>query len=530
MADGGAPGGAAARSGGGPEGTGSGLPHVVHAADARLESPSGAAAAVALDAVARQLGPEAATFFTTGAAGELRRSIVWMPVSPPTAVAAVARWKHALRDLDPLAPAALSASGRGTATLDDVGGLPLAVARRPELAAAYRRIGVVNDARLLVRAEGRLVGGITLWRSLRSRGWTPRQLAVLDALQPLVEHAYVEATSDVLGENRLVAALTAREREVARMIADGATNAEIARALHVGIETVKSHTRKILLKLGARTRRDVTRRLAPAAQPPWQTPQEDAATAERLLEALLRWSRERIDGVVGGYAALSGRGAVVRGEVAFADASAGGPAGERARMLHAALFAPEFVRDLARQPQTWDVATAEAVHPRADRIDGLAAGAGWSAPLVLVVRVHGRAAGLVWIARARRSDCLRERAVAELLGLQPLVEAAAEPLLLRAHARPPAPPAGVPRAGLTVREWEVARRSADGATNAEIAAALGIAEATVKAHMTRVMVKCGVRSRAQLIALMHRRATAVRRAARGGPPSKVAAVSRSFGR
>ncbi len=127
---------------------------------------------------------------------------------------------------------------------------------------------------------------------------------------------------------------------------------------------------------------------------------------------------------------------------------------------------------------------------------------------MMVVRLHGRVAGLVWFARAAGSRCTPPQALAELRALQPLVEAAAAPLLRRAHGWLPTASADE-RAGLTAREWEVARLTAAGRTNAEIASALGIAEATVKAHMTRVLVKCGVRSRAQLIALTRHDPTAV---------------------
>ena len=51
--------------------------------------------------------------------------------------------------------------------------------------------------------------------------------------------------------------LTPREADVLELLRDGRSNAEIAMALHVGIETVRTHARNIYRKLGVRTRRDL---------------------------------------------------------------------------------------------------------------------------------------------------------------------------------------------------------------------------------------------------------------------------------
>jgi NarL family two-component system response regulator LiaR len=52
--------------------------------------------------------------------------------------------------------------------------------------------------------------------------------------------------------------LTAREREVLKLMAEGMTNADIAERLVIGVATVKTHVSSIMSKLGVSTRTEAS--------------------------------------------------------------------------------------------------------------------------------------------------------------------------------------------------------------------------------------------------------------------------------
>jgi DNA-binding CsgD family transcriptional regulator len=54
--------------------------------------------------------------------------------------------------------------------------------------------------------------------------------------------------------------LTPREADVLELLRAGHSNGEIAETLHVSIETVRTHARRIYRKLGVRTRRELVAR------------------------------------------------------------------------------------------------------------------------------------------------------------------------------------------------------------------------------------------------------------------------------
>jgi DNA-binding NarL/FixJ family response regulator len=86
-----------------------------------------------------------------------------------------------------------------------------------------------------------------------------------------------------------------------------------------------------------------------------------------------------------------------------------------------------------------------------------------------------------------------------------LTPAITRQLLDRVARRLPAPVSGGPEqlAELTEREREVLELLARGMSNAEIAAALMVGEATVKTHVSNVLSKLGLRDRVQAVVLAY---------------------------
>jgi DNA-binding NarL/FixJ family response regulator len=113
----------------------------------------------------------------------------------------------------------------------------LVLANNPSAAECRQVIGLGATACLAKSAEARdVVHAIYL----ASRG--------LHVLPPAGMAAY---------EPSGPAPLTPREADVLELLQAGHSNAEIAGALHVGIETVRTHARHIYRKLGVSTRREL---------------------------------------------------------------------------------------------------------------------------------------------------------------------------------------------------------------------------------------------------------------------------------
>jgi DNA-binding CsgD family transcriptional regulator len=85
--------------------------------------------------------------------------------------------------------------------------------------------------------------------------------------------------------------LTARERDVLAMISHGLSNKRIARALEISPETVKSHVKRIFLKLTVSTRAEAVSRAGPFGLLPYGEPTPTASRDKRNESVVVRYRR-----------------------------------------------------------------------------------------------------------------------------------------------------------------------------------------------------------------------------------------------
>ena len=78
----------------------------------------------------------------------------------------------------------------------------------------------------------------------------------------------LRGTDDDSGADVRASLLTHREGDVLALLRDGRSNAQIALALQIGVETVRTHARSIYRKLGVASRRELLALPTPGVQPP----------------------------------------------------------------------------------------------------------------------------------------------------------------------------------------------------------------------------------------------------------------------
>ena len=159
--------------------------------------------------------------------------------------------------LDPFAPRRFAASALAVIDLSDIANVH-ATEVSLYVTEFLAGIAMCGQTTLLLRAQGQIVAGVDLLRGPQDSAPIARQLAFLRSSHAFLERAYVCATGLPTTPSSVgatpAAQLTRRELDVARLVANGARNSEVARALAITEATVKTHLVRVYEKLNIRTR------------------------------------------------------------------------------------------------------------------------------------------------------------------------------------------------------------------------------------------------------------------------------------
>jgi ATP/maltotriose-dependent transcriptional regulator MalT len=162
---------------------------------------------------------------------------------PPRAIAGLARSAVLLAGSDPAAAAAAAADAREAAA-----GAPLLSARALLAEGKARAAGDDRQSAIPILLEAHAT--LDRFGARRRRDEAARELRRLG-------HRTTRPTRTSDDDP-----LTAREREIAELVASGRTNREIAEQIVVSTRTIEAHLRNIYAKLEVRSRVELTRQLA----------------------------------------------------------------------------------------------------------------------------------------------------------------------------------------------------------------------------------------------------------------------------
>lgn len=160
------------------------------------------------------------------------------------------------RQFDPLQPRNCLSSGLAAVPLG------FAMARQPRRDTHryqdfLRRYGVVDVVEILAHRAGQPLAAISLLRTAEQGAFTSDQLARLNALQSLLQLAVANMQPD----EDLLVGLTPKERQIALLLRQGASNKQLAQELDVGLPTIKTHLINLFRKTGVSSRTELVARL-----------------------------------------------------------------------------------------------------------------------------------------------------------------------------------------------------------------------------------------------------------------------------
>ena len=154
--------------------------------------------------------------------------------------------------------------------------LAAAEGRLDDALGAFERAVAEHDAAPLPfdRSRTLLVQGAALRRAKRKADARDTLEQAVAAFDHLSATAFAKRARDELartgGRRRSEGGLTATERQIAELVAEGRSNKEVAAALFVTVKTVEANLSRVYAKLGLRSRADLARHIAagdPAAKP-----------------------------------------------------------------------------------------------------------------------------------------------------------------------------------------------------------------------------------------------------------------------
>jgi DNA-binding CsgD family transcriptional regulator len=177
--------------------------------------------------------------------------------------ASVVAYLERLEPIDPFSPRRAQVRDAAVLAEADMGGRQ--ALERSHYGRHLRRLGFAPPLCAYLRRDGKVVAGIVLLRALTVPPFDAAAVRLLRELHPLLQDALACGTpvagADGGGgaacDRAVAAGLTARQAEVAELVAAGVTNACIAATLGMREATVKSHLTSIFAKAGVRSRTEL---------------------------------------------------------------------------------------------------------------------------------------------------------------------------------------------------------------------------------------------------------------------------------
>src|SRR4051812_16570814 len=120
--------------------------------------------------------------------------------------------------------------------------------------------GLYWGLNLHVRVAGECTGDLRIWRDRRRENFDERELEILRLVAPAFRNA-LRRSAHAVDCSRPGLALTEREEQIARLVASGLSDKEIAQSLSISFTTVRTHIKRAFGKLGVDNRVKLASRL-----------------------------------------------------------------------------------------------------------------------------------------------------------------------------------------------------------------------------------------------------------------------------